>query len=72
MFLRAHQRVKRKNTARTMQATLLALMSKPHAIRQAPMNDEPRYPAGSVMKGIPPDILVAPPSSANRVNEHRI
>ncbi len=60
----AHHKVNRKNTARTRQATLLAFVSKPHAIRQAPMKLDPRYPAGSVSQGIPPDMRVAPPSSA--------
>lgn len=55
-----------------------------HATRQAPMNDEPRYPAGSVIfkqsakiffseaelddtAGIPPLILVDPPSCGSSV-----
>ena len=41
-FRLAHHSVKRKNTARTRDATLLALMSNPHAMRQAPMKLEPR------------------------------
>ena len=41
-FFRAHQRVKIKNTARTKQATLLAFVSNPQAIRHAPMKEEPR------------------------------
>jgi hypothetical protein len=53
-----------KKAARMIVAILLALVLKPHAIRHAPMKDEPRYPAGSVSQGIPPDIFVAPPSSA--------
>ena len=65
-FLRAHHRVNRKKAAKTIDATLLAFISNPHAIKQAPMNDDPRYPAGRVMKGIPPDMRVAPPSSAER------
>ena len=44
--LLAHHRVNRKNTASTMEATLLALVLKPHAIRHAPMKDEPRYQRG--------------------------
>ena len=63
-FLRAHHSVNKKNAARTRHATLLALVSNPHAIKQAPMNEEPRYPAGRVTQGIPPDIRVSPPSSA--------
>ena len=47
-----------------MEATLLALVLKPHAIRHAPMKDEPRYPAGRVIQGMPPDMEVAPPSLA--------
>ena len=62
-FLRAHQSVN-KNAARTRQAVLLALVSNPQAIKQAPMSKEPRYPAGRVIQGIPPDIWVSPPSSA--------
>jgi hypothetical protein len=60
----AHHRKNRKNTARTKQATLLAFVSKPHTISAAPIRLEPRYPAGSVSQAIPPDICVAPPSSA--------
>ena len=44
-----------------MDAILLAL-----AIRQAPMKEDPRYPAGRVNDRMPPDILVSPPSSATR------
>lgn len=54
----------KKNTARTRETTLLASVSNPQAIRVAPMNDEPRYPAGSVSQATPPDMLVTPPSSA--------
>jgi len=64
----AHQSVKTKKTARTRLATLLALVSNPHAISAAPIRLEPRYPAGSVIHAIPPDILVAPPSSATRTH----
>jgi len=64
----AHQSVKTKKTARTRLATLLALVSNPHAISAAPIRLEPRYPAGSVIHAIPPDILVAPPSSAARTH----
>ena len=63
---RAHQSVKIKNAASTRLATLLAFVSNPHAISAAPIRPEPRYPAGSVSHGIPPDMLVAPPSSAVR------
>ena len=63
-FLRAHQSVNKKNAARTRQAILLALVSNPQAIKQAPMSEEPRYPAGRVIQGIPPNIRVSPPSSA--------
>jgi hypothetical protein len=56
--------VKRKNTAMTSEAILLAFVLNPHAIKQAPINEEPRYPAGRVSQDIPPDILVTPPSSA--------
>ena len=52
--------------ARTSVATFDASVSNPHAMRQAPIKLLPRYPAGSVMIGIPPDILVAPPSSAKQ------
>ena len=60
----AHHKVNRKKAARTSEAILLALVSKPQAMRAAPMRPEPRYPAGRVNQGIPPDIRVAPPSSA--------
>lgn len=63
-FRLAHQSVNMKNTARTRLATLLALVSNPHAMSAAPIRPEPRYPAGSVIHGMPPDMLVAPPSSA--------
>lgn len=63
----AHQSVKMKKTARTRLATLLAFVSNPHAMSAAPIKPEPRYPAGSVSQGIPPDMVVAPPSSAVRV-----
>ena len=62
--LLAHHSVNKKNTARTIEATLLALVLKPHAIRHAPMKDEPRYPAGRVIQDMPPDMEVAPPSLA--------
>lgn len=54
-----------KNTASTIDATLLALVLNPHAIKQAPMNEEPRYPAGNVSQDMPPDMDVTPPSSAS-------
>lgn len=54
----------KKNPARINVAILLALVLNPHVIKAAPMRDEPRYPAGRVSQGIPPDIRVAPPSSA--------
>lgn len=41
-FFRAHQRVKMKKTARTKQATLLAFVSNPQAMRHAPIKEEPR------------------------------
>ena len=41
-LFRAHQSVNMKNTARTKLATLLALVSNPHAISAAPMRPEPR------------------------------
>jgi hypothetical protein len=41
-FFRAHHSVNRKKTARTIVATLLALVLNPHAIKQAPINDEPK------------------------------
>ena len=70
---RAHQSVKTKKAARTKLATLLAFVSNPHAISAAPIKPEPRYPAGSVSHGIPPDIIVAPPSSAvSVVVSHRL
>jgi hypothetical protein len=68
-FFRAHHSVNRKNAARTRHATLLALVSNPHAIKQAPMSEEPRYPAGRVIQGIPPDIRVSPPSSGSSSTE---
>lgn len=54
----------RKNAARTKEATLLALVSKPQVMSAAPIKEEPKYPAGRVNQGIPPDMLVEPPSSA--------
>ena len=48
----------------TREAILLALVLKPHAIKHAPMNEDPRYPAGRVKQGTPPFIRVEPPSSA--------
>jgi hypothetical protein len=63
-FLLAHQSVNKKKPANTRLAILLALVSNPQAIKAAPMKEEPRYPAGRVIHGIPPDISVAPPSSA--------
>ncbi len=63
-FFLAHQRVNRKNTAKTMEAILLAFVLNPQAIKHAPMKEDPRYPAGRVNDEMPPDILVAPPSSA--------
>jgi hypothetical protein len=41
-FLLAHQRVNKKNTASTREAILLAFVLNPHAIRHAPMKDDPR------------------------------
>jgi len=64
-FLLAQKRVIKKNPANTRLAILLALVLNPQAINAAPMSDEPRYPAGSVIHGIPPDMLVAPPSSGS-------
>ena len=51
---------------RTSVATFDAFVSNPQAIRQAPIKLLPRYPAGSVIAEIPPDILVIPPSSAKQ------
>jgi hypothetical protein len=67
-FRLAHQSVNTKNTARTMLAILLALVSNPHAMSAAPIKPEPRYPAGSVSHDTPPDIIVAPPSSASYIS----
>ena len=63
-LFRAHQSVKRKKAAMTRDATFAAFVSNPQTMSAAPMSDEPRYPAGRVTQGIPPDIRVAPPSSA--------
>lgn len=63
-FFLAHHRVNMKKKANTSDAILLADSLNPHAIKAAPIKDEPRYPAGKVSQGIPPDILVTPPSSA--------
>jgi hypothetical protein len=41
-FRRAHHKVNKKKTASTIDATLLASVLNPHAIRQAPMKEEPR------------------------------
>ena len=71
-FRLAHQSVNKKNAARTREATLLALMLNPHAMREAPMNEEPRYPAGRVMMGTPPDMRVAPPSSAAPISNFEL
>lgn len=66
-FMSARSRYDSTNThARTIVATFDASVSNPQAMRQAPIKLLPRYPAGSVMAGIPPDILVAPPSSAKQ------
>lgn len=40
--LLAHHRVNKKNTASTILAILLAFVSNPHAMRAAPMKEEPR------------------------------
>jgi hypothetical protein len=60
----AHHKVIKKNPASARQAIFEAFSLKPQAIKHAPMKDEPRYPAGKVIQGIPPLMLVAPPSSA--------
>lgn len=49
-----------KITASTRVAILEAFVSKPQVIMQAPRKLLPRYPAGRVQMGIPPDIRVAP------------
>lgn len=41
LFL-AHHSVTKKNAPITIEATLLALVSNPHAIRHAPMNEDPK------------------------------
>lgn len=41
-FRFAHQSVNKKKTAITIDATLLAFVSNPHAINEAPIKDEPR------------------------------
>lgn len=64
MLRLAHHNVNKKNTASTIDAILLAFVLNPHAIKQAPMKEEPRYPAGSVSQATPPDMRVEPPSSA--------
>lgn len=38
----AHQSVNKKKTAMTIDAILLAFVSNPHAIKDAPIKDEPR------------------------------
>jgi len=43
-LLLAHQSVNKKKTASTKLATLLALVSKPQVIKQAPIKEDPRYP----------------------------
>jgi len=64
-FRLAHHNVNKKNPAKHNVATLLASVSKPHVISAAPMRDDPRYPAGRVSQGTPPDMRVAPPSSGS-------
>jgi len=54
-----------------MDAILLAFVLNPQTIRHAPMKEEPRYPAGRVIQEIPPDILVAPPSSAENLKMNK-
>lgn len=58
--------MRRKQTPRTMLATLLATMSNPQNMSKAPIKDDPRYPAGSVIALIPPRICVTPPSLGSR------
>ena len=64
--LLAHHSVSRKQTPRTMLAILLATISKPQNMRSAPMREDPRYPAGSVIALIPPCMCVTPPSRGSR------
>ena len=64
--LRAHHNVSRKQTPRTILATLLATISNPQKISRAPINEDPRYPAGNVIALMPPRILVTPPCLGSR------
>lgn len=65
--LRDHHSVSRNATASTNEHTLLATMLKPQVIKHAPMKAEPRYPALSVIAGLPPDMCVTPPSFGSRL-----
>lgn len=58
----AHHNVNKKHTANTMLATLLATILNPQNVSNAPTNDDPKYPAGSVNICFPPRICVTPPS----------
>lgn len=62
----SYHNVNKKNAAITMDAILLAFVLNPQAMKQAPINEEPRYPAGRVIQDTPPDIRVSPPSSAEK------
>ena len=54
----AHHNVSRKQTPRTILATLLATMLKPQKISKPPIRLDPRYPAGRVMNCFPPRMWV--------------
>ena len=60
--LRAHHNVSKKHTPKAILATLLATMSNPQKISNAPINEDPRYPAGKVIALMPPRMCVTPPS----------
>ena len=63
---RAQNNDNMKIAASTRVAILEAFVSKPQAIMQAPKKLLPKYPAGRVHMGMPPDIWVAPLASKVR------
>lgn len=50
----AHHNVNSKQTPKNILAILLANILNPHITNIAPINEDPRYPAGNVHIGIPP------------------
>jgi hypothetical protein len=64
--LGTYQSVSKKQTPRTILATLLATISNPQNVSNIPITEEPKYPAGRVIALIPPRICVTPPSCGSR------